>query len=122
MKIFFFKEFTYSANKFFHQKQSLQAGDCIVSLDEILLIFEIKNRNLSAVRSSEEEEKWFYNKVLNHAKKQIKNTLNYLGNNDFLVDLKNHKGHSFVLTATLSSVQKIILYQASHLLPDHIKK
>ncbi len=79
---FFFKEFTYSTNKFFHKKQPLQAGDCIVYLDEILLIFEIKNRNLSAVRSSEENG-WFSIKwsFLNEPWVEDLETTNFLKSN-----------------------------------------
>jgi len=82
-ELYFFKEFTYSKNKFRDKNnQELDAADCIVSLDNIMLIFQIKERNISSSTNAVDERKWFENKVKKLAKSQIKDSLKYLANQE----------------------------------------
>jgi len=108
----FFKEFTYGTTEFMDEtkKQSLEFGDNVVWLDDIFIIFEIKERESYL---TEGEEKWFENKVLNKAVKQIKKTHKYFG--DFpAITLKNEKGHSKNISeANLDDVQNVVIYSAS---------
>lgn len=117
---YFFKEFTYSRNLFRdNNNNEHEAGDCIVSLDEIMLIFQIKERNLSSVKTANEEIKWFKKKVIILATQQLKDTFHYL-NTDSVGLLKNHRGHKINLSLPITPL-KIVLYKASNLLPDNCK-
>ena len=71
---FFFKEFSFSKNKFKtpQGKEELELADNFVWLDNYLFIIQIKDRNETADSSS---LKWFQNKILKTAVKQIKNSL-----------------------------------------------
>ena len=66
---FFFKEFTYSSNKFKidEKGQELELADNVVWLDDLLLITQIKERNKSGDSNA---ENWFKSKVLRKAVKQ----------------------------------------------------
>ena len=102
-ELYFFKEFTYSKNKFRDKNnQELDAADCVVSLDNIMLIFQIKERNTSSSTNSVDERKWFENKVKKLAKNQIKDSLKYLANQG--VELTNRRGDTFN-TSTTSALQ-----------------
>ncbi len=108
----FFKEFTYGTTDFtdVNKKQSLEFADNVVWLDDIFILFEIKERKNHLTKG---EEKWFENKVLNKAVKQIKKTHKYF--HDFpAITLKNEKGHTKNISETnLEDVQNVIIYSAS---------
>ena len=88
----FFREFTFSENEFIdnNSKMKLEVADNIVWIDQLLFITQIKERNELETGSI---EKWFQNKVINKAVKQIKNTHKYL-NIYRDISIINNKGHS----------------------------
>jgi hypothetical protein len=73
---FFFKEFTFSSNKFKidEKGEELELADNVVWLDDLLMIIQIKERNKSG---GENIKNWFTNKVLRKAINQIKDTIKY---------------------------------------------
>src|SRR3989339_1519653 len=88
---FFFKEFTFSRNKFkFDEKgEQLELADNVVWLDDLLLISQIKERDKAI---SGDSNNWFKNKVLHKAVKQIKATIKYFDIYDDIY-IQNEKGH-----------------------------
>ncbi len=68
----FFREFTFSKNDFkdIDSKQELEFADNVVWLEDIFLIFQIKEKGID----TSDNNKWFQNKILNKAVKQIKST------------------------------------------------
>ncbi|NEW81933.1 MAG: hypothetical protein GZ094_06175 [Mariniphaga sp.] len=60
---FFFKEFTFSSNKFKvdEKGEELELADNVVWLDDLLMIIQVKERNKSV---NSNIENWFKNKFL----------------------------------------------------------
>lgn len=111
----FFSEFTYSQNEFTAGKQKLELADHVVWLDNLFFIFQIKERNPS---DESDGAKWFQNKVINKAVKQIKNTINYLDEYSH-IPLTNNKGHEFNLSnAKHLQKRKVIVYHPEANFPD----
>ncbi|MCD6487099.1 MAG: hypothetical protein J7K35_07220 [Syntrophobacterales bacterium] len=113
----FFREFSFAKNKFSPKpKEELEFADHVVWLDDLMLVFQCKERNIFE-SNSENEKKWFNNKVVREATKQIRNTLGYLA--DYReIYLTNDRNHVFNLaTAKLNSINKIVLYTAHDSLP-----
>lgn len=114
----FFREFSFARNKFSPQpKRQLEFADHVVWLDDLLLTFQLKERNISENTNSKKEEKWFNDNVVRKATKQVRNTLGYL--RDYKeIHLTNDRNHTFnIATAELKSIDKIVLYSAHEALP-----
>lgn len=106
----FFREFTFSKNDFkaLDTKQQLEFADNVVWLDDIFLIFQIKEKEID----SSDSRKWFQNKILNKAVKQIKSTMSYLQEYSDII-IENEKGHKLnIAEAKLGYSKKIIIYRA----------
>lgn len=114
----FFREFSFARNKFFPEpKRELEFADHVVWLDDILLVFQCKERNISRDTNSDDEEKWFNDNVVRDATKQIRDTLTYLKKYKE-IKLTNDRNHIFnIATARLKSIDKIVLYLAHETLP-----
>lgn len=116
----FFKEFTFSRNEFLIEanKFKLELADNVVWLDELLFIYQIKDRNASESTSSIEQ--WFKSKVLNKAVKQIKNTVKYL-RNFRKIEIANERGHTQNLSdANVALCRKVIIYNPKEDLPNDL--
>ncbi len=107
---FFFKEFTYSSNKFSnYNKEELELADYLILVKNQLLIFQVKERN--------EEEKtvddsiWLRNIVNKKAKKQIKDTILYLDNYTPIEIENNHKHTMKFNKSNEYKIQKIICFK-----------
>ena len=111
---YFFKEFTYTKNKFISPKlleQEVEVADNIISLDDITIIYQIKERIINKPSTRENEEKWFHNKVIVKAIRQIRTTLEYLATCETVL-LTNQRGHSFNLaTKSIQKIHKIVLHK-----------
>ena len=113
----FFREFSFARNKFSPKpKKELEFADHVVWLDDLLVVFQCKERNVSESNSAN-EKKWFNDKVVREATKQIRNTLEYL--RDYKeIYLTNDRNHIYnIATAQLKSIDKIVLYSAHEVLP-----
>lgn len=65
---FFFKEFSFSRNKFSPlPKSKLEFADHVIWLDDLLITFQLKERNISGTHTRGSETNWFNNKVLKAA-------------------------------------------------------
>lgn len=70
---FFLKEFSFSKNEFTpSQSSELQFSDHVIWLDDLLITFQIKERNISRIHSKETEISWFRKKVIGKAIEQIR--------------------------------------------------
>lgn len=117
---FFFKEFTYSSTKFKFDKkgQELELADNVIWLDNLLLIYQIKERNKSGKSNI---ENWFKNKVLRKAVKQIKDTISYFEIYKE-ISIPNEKGHVLnVSEARKIEPIKLIIYAPNHQFPDILR-
>ncbi len=115
----FFREFSYARNKFSPEpKNELEFSDNVVWIDDLMITFQMKERNISGDTNADKEEKWFNDKVIGTATKQIRNTLGYLKDYDE-IHLTNGRNHVFnVATANLKSVDSIVLYAPHDNLPN----
>ena len=122
-EFYFFREFTFSENTFrTSQNQEVELADNIVCLDEPLIIYQLKERKAPISTSPQKEEKWFNRKIIDSAKQQIRDTLNYLQScHD--IEIQNRRGHKFKITvSSLDSIHKLVLYKAHESLPESCRK
>ncbi len=118
----FFDEFTYRLNKFVpeNQKQELQLGDSVVWLDDLLFLYEIKERDKQH-DNEQDAIKWFKNKVLKLATNQIKKSVGYL-NTFESIKLPNKQGHIFDLKKAANNyINKVVLYDDNFMLPKQYR-
>jgi len=120
---FFFQEFTFSKNQFSPIPGSeVELADNLIWLDEMTIVFQLKERNVSGDSTVEAERKWFEKKVLGVATRQIRDTLTYL-NSSHQIDVENHRGHRFLLiSSNVSTVHKVVCYATVHELPDECSR
>lgn len=107
----FYKEFTFDKNNFVSDDgDTKELADNILWLDDLLFIIQIKERNPGDVKSKEDENNWFKNKVLNRAKSQISKSLKLFQEND-KINIKNIRGHLLDISkVNIGRVKKIIIY------------
>jgi hypothetical protein len=122
-EFYFFREFTFSENTFRKSPtEEVELADNIVWLDEPLIVYQLKERQPQSDTTSEKEQRWFKRKIIDSAKRQIRDTLNYLQNHSN-IQIKNHRGHTFNITVeSLDSIHKLVLYKAHELLPESCRK
>jgi hypothetical protein len=118
-EFYFFREFTYSKNKFRKNNgQEVEVADNIIFLDNIFIVFQIKERNAGQKPASNNDDNWFENKVRKKATKQIRDTIQYLKEYDEII-LNNERGDAFNIgTGTITSVQKVVLYSSTEFLSN----
>lgn len=116
----FFKEFTFSENDFKENitNQKLEFADNVVWLDELLFIFQIKDRESEI----DDDIKWFNNKILKRAVTQIKDTLKYMQDYPEVV-IENHKGHklNIIQANNCSKVKRLIVYTPNPNFPENLR-
>ncbi len=62
---FFFSEFTFSKNTFKPSPDNqFELADSILWLDDIFVVYQLKERNIGQTISIGNEKKWFYSKVI----------------------------------------------------------
>src|SRR6218665_341599 len=106
----FFKEFTFSKNNFKapDTNKKLEFADNVVWLDDLLFIYQIKEREPNSKKDS---KRWFNRKVLKKATEQIKSTLSYISSYPEIF-IENEKGDKLdIKKATpCNDIKKIIIY------------
>lgn len=118
----FFKEFSFSRNEFSpHQESELEFADHVIWLDDLLITFQLKERDLSGVHTLETEITWFEKKVLGKATKQIRDTLRYLNTYEE-INITNERGHVFnVVSGKISKRIHVVSYSPHDLLPEEYR-
>lgn len=117
---FFLREFTYSSTKFrAGSGQELELCDGAIWLDDLLILFQAKSRNLGdATADVETESKWFKNKVGKNAVSQLADSVRYLANESSLPML-NRRGQKLDLSAISPETTHLVaIYEASQLISD----
>src|ERR1700733_12758310 len=76
---FFFREFTFSSNTFAPTpSEELELADKIVWLDDLLMLYQLKERSVESETTADKERAWFESVVIDHGTRQIRDTLSYL--------------------------------------------
>src|SRR5215217_4206884 len=119
----FYKEFSFSKNQFTPPLASeLEFADHVVWLDDLLITFQLKERNISGHHTIESEVKWFEKTVVGKGTKQIRDTLLYL-NSFEEINITNEKGLVFnVGKAKLNNPINVVSYTPHDLLPTKYKR
>ena len=119
---FFLKEFSFSKNEFTPtQSSELQFSDHVIWIDDLLITFQIKERNDLHAHSKETEISWFKKKVVGKAIEQIRDTLDYLSKYQE-INIRNGRGHTFnVISENIKEIHHIALYRPNELLPTEFK-
>jgi len=115
----FWKEFTFSKNQFSpNPGTEYEFADNIVWLQDMMLIFQLKERNNSGPSSPEDEATWFTNKVLKKGTRQVRDTLKYLG--EFKqIEITNLREHKFNLADfPIKCNHSLIVYHPNPNLPS----
>lgn len=114
----FFKEFVYSKNTFRPTPQKeLELADNVLWLGSLLVAFQLKERVTAAATDADAEKRWFQKKVLDHATRQIRDTLRYLKEQP-TIGLTNHRGHERQLTFdSITQFHKVVVYLPGKALP-----
>ena len=122
-EFYFFREFTFSENTFRKSPtEEVELADNVVWLDEPLIVYQLKERQAPSNTTPEKEQKWFRRNIIDSAKQQISDTLNYLQNHTN-IQIQNHRGHTFNLTvSSLDCVHKLIVYKAHEFLPESCRR
>ncbi len=106
----FFREFTFNDTFFPAEGGELELADNFIFLDDIVFIIQAKERDIAAIDTNENVDKWFKDRVLKKAKNQIKNSLYYI-QKYVDIEIKNSRGHKIVIPkVTANDVRKIALY------------
>lgn len=107
----FYKEFTFDKNDFYPEDGKKEFADNVMIMDELLFIIQIKERN--SVNNKVSVDNWFKNKVLNKAKKQIKNTLEYLKKYNE-IPISNRRNQTIDFSRLkFTEINKIIIYETN---------
>jgi hypothetical protein len=114
----YLREFTFAKNQFIPDGSTqLEFADHVVWLDDLLMIFQLKQREAKGMLSEEGERNWFQKKVVRKGSSQIRDTLSYLQQYSTIA-VKNQRNHEFNLALTSQSkITKLIVYLASEALP-----
>lgn len=114
----FWKEFTYSETWFYPRPtDKVELADGIVLIGPLAYVYQLKERT-NATDDPEAERRWFNNKVLSKATKQIRDSLRYLADND-IITLQNAQGHTVeVKGSDMTSIHKVVIFSATKALPE----
>jgi hypothetical protein len=119
----FFQEFTFQKNKFYpdNNKNELKLADNIVWIDDLLIIFQIKDRNKDDLCDSLSESKWYQNKIIRKAVSQIKDTLEYFSKYPQII-IQNERGYKIdVAKAKQTFIKKIIIFKPNENFPNDLR-
>lgn len=117
-EFFFFKEFTFSSMTFRPSAGNvLELADNVINIDDLLLVYQLKERHAPDDTTPDAEVKWFDNKVLKRGKNQIRDTLTYLDEYS-PIQIENHRGLAFEINRDqISHIDKLIVYHPDPKLP-----
>lgn len=119
----FFKEFTFSQNTFKPAAggTELELADNVVWMGDDLTVLQLKERSAADVKDDASEARWFEDKVLAKATKQVRDTLKFLEANP-AINVSNGHGHSFdIRREQLRTITKIVVYLPGKIVPDIAK-
>ena len=116
---YFFQEFVYSRTTFRPTpQQEVELADNLIWLGDMLISFQLKEREATPDADEASERKWFKKKVLDQATRQVRDTLRYL-TDVRSIEVRNHRDHAFQLEfETIRVIHKLVVYLPSPRLPS----
>lgn len=111
-EFFFLQEFTFCRVTFTPTAGSeLELADGIIWLDDLAILFQMKERARSASNTQNALDHWFESKVVKRATRQIRDTLSYLSKQDPIGATNNRGQKVYLSSGNLRTVHKIVLFQ-----------
>jgi len=112
----FLKEFTFSKNIFTPaNKSEHELADNLIFLENFIFIYQCKERQSNSnVINNDVEKRWFENKILKKATRQIRDAISYFKRYS-PIRLKNHRGHEFKINLDNRKIFKIVSYDNQNL-------
>ena len=119
----FFREFVYSRNTFQPSPgQEVELADSLMWLGDLLIAYQLKERELVPGANAETEKRWFEKKVLRQATRQVRDTVGYL-NRVRKIAVQNHRGHTFDLAfESVRQFHKLVVYLPQDPLPVEYRR
>ena len=119
----FFREFTYSRNTFQPvPNQEVELADNLIWLGDLLIAYQLKEREVVPDANAETEKRWFERKVLKLATRQVRDTLGYLKGTE-RIEVQNHRNRSFSLEfASVREFHKLVVYLPHASLPEEYRR
>ena len=119
----FFREFAYSCNTFQPSPgKEVELADNLTWLGDLLIAFQLKERELVPNASAETEKRWFEKKVLKQATRQVRDTVHYLTTVKTL-GVQHHRGHTLDLAfESVRQFHKLVVYLPQDPLPDAYRR
>lgn len=107
----FLREFSFNKNKFnLNPKEEVEFADHVIWIDDLMIIFQLKEREDNNRLEISEDIKWFKKKVLGKATKQIRDSLEYLFKQDN-ISIKNQRDDTFILNPHIvNTIIKVVIY------------
>lgn len=119
----FFREFVYSRNTFRPTpNHEVELADNLVWLGDLLIAYQLKEREVVPGANAETEKRWFERKVLRQATRQVRDTLEYLKGTD-RIEVRNHRNHPFGLDySAVRQFHKLVVYLPQDPLPAEYRR
>ena len=110
-KSVFYREFSFSKNKFTPSPGvEMEFADHVIWIDDLLMIYQLKEREAGGTASAGSERKWFRSSVIGKGSKQVRDTLRFLKEHPE-IRIENQRGHVFdVKSASIKKMAKLIVY------------
>jgi hypothetical protein len=117
--LLFFEEFSFARNKFTPPGSTeVEFADAVVALDDVLLVFQIKERVQVSTSTPNGEQRWFEKKVIRDATRQIRDTLGFLESCD-AIPIQNQRGRQFdIASRHFREVIRVVIYRGAEKLPS----
>lgn len=119
----FFREFTYSRNTFRPAPgQEVELADNLLWLSDLLVVYQLKEREPVPGANAETEKRWFERKVLRQATRQVRDTLGYLHAAE-TIEVQNHRNHTLGLAfGEVRQFHKLVVYLPQDQLPEEYRR
>lgn len=119
----FFREFVYSRNTFQQSPgQEVELADSLLWLGDLLIAYQLKERELVPGANAETEKRWFERKVLKQATRQMRDTVGYLSKVG-QITVQNHQGHTSTLAfEAVRQFHKLVVYLPQDALPAEYRR
>ncbi|ESZ02460.1 hypothetical protein [Mesorhizobium sp. L48C026A00] len=113
----FWREFTFTQLKFRVPQGELELADNVVWFDNVAFVTQMKEREVPT-SDPDEERKWFENKVMKSAVKQISDSLRYLDTHGS-IPVSNIRGTELEISgAALREIHRVVIYKPALSLPS----
>lgn len=82
----FLREFSFAKNTFLLSSgQEVEFADHVIWIGDSLIIYQLKEREVQSQTTQDSEIKWFENKVIKKAVKQIRATINFINSKETII-------------------------------------